>query len=39
MGFAAARDVREALVRFKESGKKIYVFANNYGRLPYYERR
>ncbi len=31
MGFAGARELRDALQRFKESGKKVYAYAERYG--------
>lgn len=36
MGFATASEIREALTYFKESGKPIYAYADNYSLGSYY---
>ncbi|MDO5035461.1 MAG: signal peptide peptidase SppA [Porphyromonas sp.] len=36
MGFVAACEIRDALLRFKESGKAVYAFSDSYGTLNYY---
>jgi len=35
-GYAAMRDIREALIDFKKSGKFIYAYADNYTQSNYY---
>lgn len=36
VGFASAKEVRDALKRFKESGKKVYAYADSYSHNQYY---
>lgn len=35
-GYAAMREIREALIDFKKSGKFIYAYADNYSQSNYY---
>jgi protease-4 len=35
-GYAAMREIREALINFKKSGKFIYAYADNYTQSNYY---
>lgn len=36
INFATARELRDALKRFQEGGKKVYAFSDYYGFLDYY---